>query len=768
VLLVVALGALAAIAFFAVLSPQLAKVFDDPLRLIIFTVVVCILQYVAVDIYGRGHYSFSSAGLMAMGFAVSPAAGMAVAVLNGVLRFARTGLFYRAVFDSAQFALACGISTSVYLLLAGSSTMTGATIVWTLLAGLVFYAVNTGLLSLAMSVEEGSSLIGVWKERFQWMLPYTAVAGPLAGGLVIAYERIGVLGLALFTLPPVFMIFSVRQYLNRTRESVDEIRKVNKQLAESEEHFRSLIEDASDAIAVVDADGTLSYGSPALERLLGRSLDEVIGQRALRMLDAEARRTAAAGLIKHLKRGSSEPFELRFKRKGQEIISEVQGRRFDDGGTTRTVITVRDVTARKMTEEALERSEQQLQHSQRLEAVGRLAGGVAHDFNNLLTVMMGCSEFLLLQLDEDDPRRAEADEIQRAAQRAAALTRQLLAFSRKQVLEPRPLDLNSSLNEMEGMLTRLLGAEIELETKTELDVAPVFADPGQIEQVVVNLVVNARDAMGDQGQVCVSVRELEIGEQLPGELESGDYIVLSVSDTGEGIDEEKQGQIFEPFFTTKEVGKGTGLGLSTVYGIVKQTGGEIGLQSVVGEGTTFSIYLPRYDGPIIGEEVVVPILSTNVDATILLVDDDDAVRRIAVTVLEEHGYRVLSARNGLDALELARAFNRPLDLLLTDIVMPEMTGAALALHLRAERPDMQILYMSGHIGEATFEENGPPLLNKPFRGSALLTAVQSALSSRQDAPLAFDADGNGKAAPIVAAETALAVETVDSVDSQSH
>jgi PAS domain S-box-containing protein len=753
VLALIVTTAAAATALYLDLWPSLPRAAEhDPKRLLGFAVVAVALQFVSIDIYGKGGTSFALCGLLALGFVVNPAASVNAAVLVALIRFFLTrGKLYRAVFDASQLVLATGLATGFFQIFSQQPGWLRACM--TLPAALIYFLLNNSLLSLAMGLEEHSSPFTVFRERFLWLLPYTLAAGPMAGGLLLAYQGIGIIGLALFALPPAFMFFSVRQYINHTRESVEEINKINgelkdanQQLAESEEHFRSLIEDASDAIVVIEADGRCSYGSPALVRLLGYPLTELVGARALKLIGHDLRRSALKGLLGQIRRNSAEPFELLLHRRdGQEILTEVLVRHFDGDATARIVVTLRDVTRRRRAEEAAGRLEEQLQHSQRLEAVGQLAGGVAHDFNNLLTVIMGCSEMLLLGLDEDDSRREEAEEIARAAARAASLTRQLLAFSRKQVLEPKLIDLNSIVLDLETMLGRLLGSGIDLKTACCPTPATVFADPGQLEQVIVNLVVNARDAMEDAGQIDVSLRESDLEEELPTSCEPGRYIILTVSDNGSGMSEETQQKIFEPFYTTKEVGKGTGLGLATVYGIVQQSGGQIELKSELGAGSSFRLYFPFRSGLVESDREDAQPRPQATGETVLLVDDDDSVRRLATTVLEDAGYRVLSAKSGLDALELSRSFSRPVDLLLTDIVMPEMTGALLALELGRERPETKILFMSGHIGSIQLADEGPPLLNKPFNASSLLQAVQGILRPSVDKP----------ALPVAASQSSL-------------
>jgi signal transduction histidine kinase/CheY-like chemotaxis protein len=390
--------------------------------------------------------------------------------------------------------------------------------------------------------------------------------------------------------------------------------------------------------------------------------------------------------------------------------------------------------ARKRAEDALRNSENLLRHSQKMEAVGRLAGGVAHDFNNLLTAIMGYSELILSRLEADDPVRHEMDEICKAADRAHGLTRQLLAFSRKQVLDPKSLNLNAALVEMEKLLRRMIGEDIELVTDLGPDLAPVKVDHGQLEQVVFNLAINARDAMPTGGRITIATRNVRVDDKIARgntSVPRGDYVALSVSDSGHGMSDYVQAHLFEPFFTTKEVGKGTGLGLSMVYGIVQQSSGFILFDSARGRGTTFTIYLPQAVG---GQSVAAarPDAETRGGSeTILLVEDEEVVRNLAHRILAEQGYRLLTASNGSEALELCEKHLQPIHMMLTDIVMPQISGRALAQRLQATYPNMKVLYMSGYaeeslraIGEAIEERN---FIQKPFTPTALARKVREML-----------------------------------------
>lgn len=398
-----------------------------------------------------------------------------------------------------------------------------------------------------------------------------------------------------------------------------------------------------------------------------------------------------------------------------------------------------EIAERKQAEQTLQETEDQLRQSQKLEAVGRLAGGIAHDFNNLLTVIIGYSELLLLHRGLDDAALKQIKEIGRAGARAASLTRQLLAFSRKQVLRPVVLDLNSLTEGTGKMLDRLIGEDIQIITVLRPEIKRIHADPGQIEQVIVNLAVNARDAMPQGGKITIETANVELDKPYAAThigARAGHYVMLSLSDTGTGMDAETQKQIFEPFFTTKEIGKGTGLGLSTVYGIVKQSGGNIWVYSEAGKGTTFKIYFPRVEG-----DAELQLKSAQASPlpvgteTILLAEDESMVRALTRENLRVCGYQVLEAANGEDALRLSREYKGEIHLLLTDVVMPRMSGRELAERVTEGRTGLPVLYMSGFTDDAIVHhgvlEPGTEFLEKPFTLNALARKVRQVLDKHQ-------------------------------------
>ena len=383
--------------------------------------------------------------------------------------------------------------------------------------------------------------------------------------------------------------------------------------------------------------------------------------------------------------------------------------------------------------------EEQLRQSQKMEAVGQLAGGIAHDFNNLLTAISGYSEMTLRRLEPDSPIKRNIEEIKKAAGRAASLTRQLLAFSRKQVLQAKVLDINSVVSEMEKLLRRLIGENIELLTELTPDLGRVMADPGQIEQVLMNLVVNARDALPEGGKIIIETANVYLDPKSAAKhisVERGVYVMLAVSDTGTGMDAAVQERIFEPFFTTKEVGKGTGLGLSTVYGVVKQSGGNISVYSELGNGTSFKVYLPRVDATTDTARAESEAAHISVGTeTVLVVEDEEIVRRMTRQILEASGYAVLEAASGHEALEICRVHVGPVHLLLTDVVMPHMSGPRLSEEVVKICPSISVLYMSGYTDNAIVHQGvlqaGMPFLQKPFTPDALAIKVRETLDSPQ-------------------------------------
>jgi nitrogen-specific signal transduction histidine kinase len=394
-----------------------------------------------------------------------------------------------------------------------------------------------------------------------------------------------------------------------------------------------------------------------------------------------------------------------------------------------------EIAERKRAEEEKAALEEQFRQSQKMEAIGRLAGGIAHDFNNLLTIIKGYSQLSLMELKEGTPLRGKVEEIQKAADRAAALTRQLLAFSRRQVMEMKVLDPNAVLRDLDKMLQQVIGEDIELVTLLADDLGTVKADAGQIEQVVMNLVVNARDAMQKGGKLTIETANVELDENYARThvaVKPGRYVMLSVSDTGVGMTPEVRDRVFEPFFTTKEKGKGTGLGLGTVYGIVKQSGGNIWVYSEPGKGTAFKIYLPRVDEPLeeIREKAVKEELPRGVE-TVLVVEDEEEVRKLVSEILRRQGCRVLEASHGNEALLVCEKHEGPIHLLVTDVVMPEMSGPELAQHFTKLHPEARVLYTSGYTDNTIVHhgvlDKGLDYIQKPFTVEGLARKVREVL-----------------------------------------
>jgi len=487
-------------------------------------------------------------------------------------------------------------------------------------------------------------------------------------------------------------------------------------LERREEHYRSLIEHSLDLISILNIDGTIRYVSPSHERVLGYPSDDLVGRNVFAFVHADDIAGVKEAFAAH---DGAASLEFRFRHKdGSWRMLESFGRNLSHvPGVAGLVVNSRDVTDRK-------RLEEQLHHSQRLEAVGRLAGGVAHDFNNLLMIISGYSQMLLDGMHANDPARADLKQVVKAAERATDLTRQLLAFSRRQVVRPVILNLNSLVHDMDRMLRRVIGEDIELNASFAPDLKTVRADPGQIEQVVLNIAVNARDAMPTGGKLTLETANLHLTEELARSHPAqklGHYVMLSLRDTGFGMDGEVLSRLFEPFFTTKE--KGTGLGLSTSYGIIKQSGGDIWVDSKPGQGTTFRIYLPVADEP---AEPVDALRGSPVPGgaeTILLVEDEEGVRRVVETMLTRHGYNVLSTASCQEAMAFAEGYAGRIHLLITDVVMPGMSGRAMAETLTAQRPETKVLYVSGYGGPVESDTTSG-FLQKPFTTAELARKIR--------------------------------------------
>lgn len=509
---------------------------------------------------------------------------------------------------------------------------------------------------------------------------------------------------------------------------------------ESEERYRRLAENLPDIVWRAGVDGTLQYANRAISGLLGFLPEEVQGEPLAGLLTLNSHRRLEAWL-RRLQAERADRFAFyadieHLHKDGRVVPCELHAVPLLDahGAVVGFEGVARDIQERRRMEEERGQLQAQLQSAQKMESIGRLAGGVAHDFNNLLAVIICYAEFALERLRPENPMRADIAEVLRAGERAASLTRQLLAFSRKQLLEPTVLDLNHLIEELQRMLQRLLGENVRIETWLEQDLRPILADPGQIDQVLMNLAVNARDAMPRGGTLTFSTSEVEIPPPGPDQRSAvapGSYALLSITDTGIGMEQETLAQIFEPFFTTKEQGKGTGLGLATVYGIVKQSGGEILVSSQPGQGTTFEVYLPLLLEAAPTTRQAPPSLASGSE-TILIVEDDAAVRRLTERILLGAGYHVLVAATPDQALRLCQDRGEPIDLLLTDMIMPGMNGRELSERLQQQAPQLAVLYMSGYTDEEISSRGGvlfpdTHFIHKPFSGAALLRKVHQTL-----------------------------------------
>jgi len=504
---------------------------------------------------------------------------------------------------------------------------------------------------------------------------------------------------------------------------------------QAEELFRSLATNLPVGVYIAQK-GKFVYTNPQFQQDNGYREDELLGMEALSLVFPEDRETVRNNAIQMVKGKRIVPYEYRITNKNGEIkwvLESVGSIRHQ--GKQATISSCQDITERKQAEEQALSLQSQLRQSQKMESIGRLAGGIAHDFNNLLTVISIQSQLALGGLREGDPLKEKLQDIEQAADRAANLTRQLLAFSRRQILDIKVLNLNTIVSNLEKMLQRIIGEDLELASILADDLGMVKVDPGQMEQVIVNLAVNAKDAMPQGGKLTIETTNVELDEGYTCThmgVMPGAYVLLSVSDTGEGMTKQVKEQIFDPFFTTKEKGKGTGLGLSTVYGIVKQSGGDILVYTEVGHGTTFKIYFPRVFEP--GEELAKKEADKEVprgEETILVVEDDDMVRKLAVVILKNQGYMVLEAPEGGEALLVCEQYKEPIHLFLTDVVMPHMSGAEFIERLKQVREDFKVLYMTGYTENAiTYHgilDKRVNLIQKPFTVEKLARKVREVL-----------------------------------------
>lgn len=490
------------------------------------------------------------------------------------------------------------------------------------------------------------------------------------------------------------------------------------------------LEAAANAVVITDREGTIQWVNPAFTELTGYTADEAVGKNPRILKSGSHPPSFYAEMWDSVRQGLIWKGEvISCRRNGDRYTEEmtitpVQNER---GEISHFIAIKQDVSGRQ-------KLERQLLQAQKMEAVGRLAGGVAHDFNNLLTVIYGCSELLLQEAELTDPSRRKLDQIKEAARRAAELIQQLLAFGRKQISNPTVLSLNAVVNDTQKLLARLIGEDIRITTRLSAESGRVKADGGQMEQVLINLAVNARDAMPQGGDLTIATVDVDLDEdfarQHPG-AKPGPAVMLAVTDNGIGMEKDVQANIFEPFFTTKEVGKGTGLGLAMVYGVVKQSNGYISVHSALGQGSTFKIYLPRIQDASAASMPIQKQESTSMpqgSEVILLVEDAPDVRALTHSVLENSGYTVLESGDPAEAIRIAEGHKQSIALLITDVVMPGMSGAVLADRLTAVRPELKVLYMSGHPHDAIVQHNisnsPQSFLAKPFTPAALAARVR--------------------------------------------
>jgi len=500
-------------------------------------------------------------------------------------------------------------------------------------------------------------------------------------------------------------------------------------LKASEKRFRSLIQDLSDVILVLARDGSVQYASHSAERIFGYSPKELLAKNIFGMIHHDNHVNFRNSLeTAAVQQNGTVVTEFRLRRKDESWIDlEATGNPMSDGASAGgIVLTCRDITERR-------RLEFELGQSQKMEAVGRLAGGIAHDFNNILMIIHGYAELILDRLHPQDPLRESTEPILTIVDRGSALTKRLLSFSRKQVMNPRNLDLKAILEDMAKVLPRLLGAEIEVIVTPGAEATLIHADHLQIEQVLINLAVNSRDAMPHGGKLTIETANIDIDAPPQAFIMPGSYVLLAVTDTGCGMATETKSHMFDPFFTTKEEGKGTGLGLSIVYGIIKRSGGYITVESELNAGTCMKIYFPRVDSAVEIPEAPKALASTGKDSgTVLLVEDEDLLREVVCEFLTRAGYTVLEATSGAEALAALEKFGQPVDVLVTDVILPKARGPELARQIRERWPDLRVIYMSGFTGSSLVRdgilERDTVLLQKPFKLQELTQAIRDVLS----------------------------------------
>jgi PAS domain S-box-containing protein len=589
---------------------------------------------------------------------------------------------------------------------------------------IVLIIVNAGWLlgrSSAIALTAATLLIGLAEALalyFGHPLPVYFPGHPIGSWLVFA-------GTLLFAVNPILSI-------------LETLRRQLAALRESEERYRTIVDSINDAIVIHEIDtGRILDVNRRAREMFGYSVEEMrrLSVQAISEGHPPHSQAEATEHMAHAQSGAPHVFEwLARHRDGHLFWIDVAILRASVSGEDRLVVVARDITERKRAEDEREKLQGQLIEARKMESIGRLAGGVAHDFNNLLTVINGYSRALLDAMISDDPSRHRLEQINRAGERAATITKQLLAFSRRQILQPRVLDCNRVVADMQSMLKYLVGQRVELTVRLNEGATTVYADPHQLEQVFMNLATNARDAMPHGGRLLVQTAIVECLEKGAtshcGGQARGPYVMLAITDSGIGMDEETRRHIFEPFFTTKPVGEGTGLGLSMILGIVDQSGGNIEVESEPGRGTTFKIYLPKVGDKLDNSSKPVSVPGVT-GTTVLLVEDQPEVRNFAGDTLRAHGYRVIQAENASVALRLCEGERERIDLVLTDVVMPDMGGKELADLLAEQRPGIKVLFMSGYTDNAHLQHGvprkGTDFIQKPFSPDLLVTKVQEML-----------------------------------------
>jgi PAS domain S-box-containing protein len=596
-------------------------------------------------------------------------------------------------------------------------------VVLALAAGLATTLTLALIRSLRGAIITAALAAAVWIGCFLLLITNATLVSPLPATVTLA---------GTFVMLTMLNYRAERKRAERTERRLASAEERTEALRqESETRYQRLVENVSDAIIMRDTEGRLLFANRRFREWFALKDQEIAD---LMLEDYVAPEWRESVREQHRLRiaGVPVPDHQEYEgicADGTRIWIEAQVTTVEEGGRiVGTQSALRDVTERK-------RLEAQYLQAQKMESVGRLAGGVAHDFNNLLTVINGYSELLASKLGNDRGLREMAEQILRAGKSAAELTTQLLTFSRKQVAQARPLELNVVVQEAQKMFSRIMGEDVQLESKLSPTLGQVMADPGQMHQVLMNLVVNARDSMPGGGRLTIETRNVDVDEgfsrQHP-EVAPGRYVYLGVTDTGSGMSEEVKRQIFEPFFTTKEKGKGTGLGLATVYGIVRHGEGWIRVDSAPGAGTTFHIYLPRTQAAAQAAVTAPAAALAKGSETVLLVEDEDAVRELTEQMLESHGYRVLQAASGAEALELAASYPGTIHLLMTDVILPQMNGQVLAEALWSTRPEIKVLYMSGYSEEVIGQgmpDRRVAYLAKPFSSVDLAAKVRQTLAS---------------------------------------